>query len=188
MKDILKSQAFENAAPILAGVMVAIIGFIVNLIMFHISQRKYISNKIVEQYLSARDELSKQLCILASLKTIEPTNIEQYIKNISLLFYKYYDILPQEVLCSLLCLNATLADNSNLYKFENNYLFPIDEDDYPQFVDSITIAKNTNQFIYYQLRCGDVSIQNIVKVSLQARKVLTIMNEVFSHKKIKSKL
>ena len=119
----------KSILPIITLVLGLAIGFISNVVLTYIRQRHEITIKIVEQYFKAREELCNKLSVLATLKSdqmLTESEIADIRKEILILYYKYYDFIPAEVLHELNCLHACLGDKKHrLFKYSDNKILVI---------------------------------------------------------------
>jgi len=186
---MIGSEEFKNIVPILSGVIVALIGFGLNVLMLFINQRQGISSKIIEQYFKAREEITGFLCAFADIKTYDQL-LEMDLFNASNtaveLYYKYYDILPDKVAKALLCFHMTLDDKNNqLYRIKKSRLICLSDEDYKTFLNEVSTLYNSKLYLYFRLMAGNMEERRAIRISLQARYVLNTMNNFFIPNKLK---
>lgn len=177
----MNNNDLQLITPIISVVLVALFGLISNFIIIRMNQRQSISNKMIEHYINIREEITSKISNLASYKPANTDLVLNSSLDISKLYYKYYDFLPQEVLNELLCLYSTLIDKNNrIYRIKNSALYLIEETDLEEYIISTTPIPNSKFYTYYLLNSKDVTTMKITCVALQARKVLNTMNIFFT--------
>ncbi len=176
-------ESYDGLFEIISIVIVAVMGLVSNIFIFRATQRSSYRSKIAEQYFKVRGEISDKISKIADLRTFKTyENTDKYIEQVSNLYFKHYDFLPEEVLNQLLCLYTSLRDDSgNIYIVKENKLRVIYcEQEIDDFVDSITLIENTREYFKYQLTKAEESKRKTIAINLQARRVLYAMNECFS--------
>ncbi len=180
-------KSIEQFIPLMSVIVVAILGFISNILITRVNQKQNVSNKIIEQYFKIREEISDKISDLVTLKTVNDTNYDiiNISKDISKLYYKYYDFLPREVLNEILCLHLTLTDqNNNIFRINNKSIQQIKDEEIEDYIKSTSYISNSKFFTYFLLKNDDVSIRRIASINLQAKKVLDTMNDFFTLNKL----
>lgn len=174
--------------PLISVTLVAILGFVSNILIFRINQKQSISNKIIEQYFKIRDEITNKISDLATLKTIADVEIESIdmaSADISKLYYKHYDFLPIEVLNDILCLHSTLINKDNkIYRIRDKSIYEIEENELEDYIQSTSDISDSKYYTYCMLKSKDIKVRRATCINLQARKVLNTMNKFFTLDKL----
>lgn len=165
--------------------LVAVFGLITNFLVIKYTQKQNVSSKILDKYFAIRDSMVNVIGDFASLKITDIYNehqIDYYAKEITKLYYLYYDYLPKEVLQELICLHSNLSDKKHrLFIMKgNDVAFIEDEEEIVKLLDSMSIIENANHFIYYMLNNDEEVLKASVSINIQSRKVLMTMNKLFT--------
>lgn len=170
--------------PIFTLIIGAFFGFISSLIISYLKQRYDISLKLIVKYFEIREELIDKLSVLASLENTKELNGLSFSKlkqEISIVYYKYYDFLPSEVLTEILCLYSCISDNKNqLYKSKDNCILPLTDSDLKDFIERISLIENFRYYALVRLKSNDDTVRIAAAISYQARSVLIAINKYFN--------
>lgn len=181
---MFQNKDFLNILPLISVVFVSILSLISNIVIIRFSQRENLTSKIIEKYFEVRNEICEKLSDLANLKEINiitEEKISESREQVSKMFYKYYDFLPDEVLYELICLYCTLNDRGHrLYRINKRRLELLNKNDLENYVKESSLLKNTYHSTYVMLNSKDINIRKAVSINAQARKVLDAMNDFFS--------
>ena len=163
-------------------------GLLTNIIMSYRNQKNSISIKVVEQYFKAREDICAKLCELANISSnnrIDENKIDYYKNEISNLYYKYYDILPKEVLFDLNCLFTCLSDrDGNIYRIYDDKLYRVENcNDLENFLEKISLVKNFKYVAIPLVKSEDIYVRKSACINYQARGVLRSMNDFFTIEK-----
>src|SRR5687768_7650214 len=117
--DALDPRYLTLAGPAIAaavGLISAVIGLGSGLFIAHRQWQAKIAEKIVETYFEARQEICELLSKVAYLGIADPITegeIDESKRELSRLFFKYYDVLPISILLELECLFTCLTDRDH---------------------------------------------------------------------------
>lgn len=172
--------------PIITLVVGTFLGLLPSIYLAYFQHKQDITGKVLDQYFAAREQLCDQLSALANLLVTNSCQLDvkivaEYQENVSKLFYKYYDLLPPEVLKEMLCLHTCLSDKENrLYKHENNFVLLIEDQDIEGFIEGISLIDNFKYYAAIPLRSKDSHIRRSASINYQARSVLVSINRHFT--------
>lgn len=174
---------------ILIGVLLgSALGFLTQSYLARVSLRSKILESLVNRYLSARDEVC---AIVASCTIGVNSSDSKWVRSkqdsLCLIYYKYYDYIPQEVIRELICLQACLADQENrLFEVRDNELCPVTQSQLPIFCDHIALLSNIAHALYYNLHNGTSESIRGNRIEYQARHVLVMVNRYFTEANLSS--
>lgn len=181
---------FNPFLTIFSLIIGTVLGFISSLIISYFKQRYDISLKLIAKYFEIKEELTDKLSILASLENTNDLNGLSFIKikqEISILYYKYYDFLPSEILTEILCLYSCLSDKKNkLYQSKDNCILPLTDSDLKEFIERISLIENFRYYALVRLKSNDDTVRIAAAISYQARSVLIAINKYFNIKDLMS--
>jgi len=171
--------------PVITLIIGAILGLVSSTYVTYIQKRDSISIKLLEQFFKVRDEICDKLSGLASLKIgdpVDPKHVTEVREGISRLAYKYYDILPPQVLREIYCLHACLGDSKNrIFRCKDNLVVPITEDhELQDFISDISLVDNLKAFGLVPLKSRNDAVKKSACINYQARCVLKSLNDHFT--------
>lgn len=161
------------------------VGFSINVLLAKLNHKQDIIKEIIQEYFVAKEYITDILNRYANLRTkgsFEDVDLKVSAMDISNLYYKYYDILPQKVLNELSCLYACMIDNgNNIYRVKDKKLYVLhNEDEIQHILKYTSLFDNTEYYTYLNLMSSNHSIKRNTTVNIQARIVLQRMNEYFT--------
>lgn len=174
--------------PLITLFIGTMLGFLSSLLISYLQQKHNVAIRVLEQYLKIREGLCDKLSSLASTRTdntLSYSSLSDLRDEISMLFYKYYDFLPSEVLKEMLCLHACLSDKQNkIYRCKNNSLLPIEDSEIEEFIEQIAMVENFKYYALIPLNSKDDNVRRATSIRYQARSVLVAMNKYFTLKEL----
>ena len=183
-------QELTNNKILLVLIAAFIGAFISTILVSFLRQKEEIRNKILDQYLIVRKEITEVLAKMASKPFNErftDDEIGTFRNQLSTFFYQYYDFLPRALLRELLCLISCLGDKEHrIYKFQNRRFVPIDlNDDLPIFLESISMSDNFMWQAQMKLHGKASPSRRVAGIVCQTRFVLLNFNKHFSLRQLR---
>lgn len=175
--------------PLLTLALGAFLGLLTSIYITHNQHRHDVTIKVVEKYFGARELLCDMLSNLASLQltnNVDIASLPEYKKELSKLFYKYYDFLPVKVLREIVCLYACLSDRENrLFMFKeqkgkDDLLLLMTDSDIEGFIKKISVIENFESYALIPLKSKDSNMRRTASINYQARSVLQTINGYFT--------
>jgi len=174
-------------ASLLAG---AVMGLGSSLVISSIRQRQEISLRLLDQYLSVRNEVVDAVSDLTHLDNHEAFDTqarESHEEKIGKLFYKHYDFLPTQVLDALLLLHVALANSQGeLFVLRDNAISELRQADIPAFINECCMYKNAAFVAALALKSKNPTVRCNQSIKLHARHVLYTLNRFASLDEIRT--
>lgn len=180
--------------PVILLFLGALLGIASSMFSARIQQRHQITKLLIERFFLVRDEISAIVSRYASLKTENqeldpPGKLSFTAANLSMIYYKYYDFIPKEVLIELNCLFVCLKDRKHrLFIQEGNRIVPLPDEGQKlyNFIKQVSLVDNFTFYALQAVRSGDDSLRHSVAINCQARAVLASINKYFTPERLYS--
>lgn len=191
----------ESILLALIGVFSALLGTILGACLsYYFNVRKMYKNKnadycmnIFEIYNRAASEIIQLLTPMVSLslrtKYISCKQMEEWKKELSDIYFKYYIYLPQDVLNEINCLHSCLQTNGKkIFYVEDKYrIKPCGKNEVINlFEDTALIGGERERIINIVNVYSAERFKVSLKINLQARRVIRIIAKNFEDKTIDS--
>ncbi len=180
--------------PVILLFLGALLGIASSMLSARLQQQHQITKLLIERFFMVRDEISAIVSRYASLTTEnqEPENREKLsliAGRLSLIYYKYYDFIPKEVLLELNCLFVCLKDRKHrIFIQEGNRIIPLpdEEERVYNFIKEVSLVENFTFYAVQAVRSGNDRLKQSVSINCQARAVLASINRYFSPNRLYS--
>ena len=174
--------------PVILLFLGALLGIASSMFSARLQQRHQITKLLIERFFQVRDEISAIVSRYATLKTDSqepdsPGKLSMIAGNLSLIYYRYYDFIPKEVLIELNCLFVCLKDKKHrLFIQEGNRIIPLPDEEQKlyDFIKRVSLVDNFTFFALQAIRSGEERLRHSVSINCQARAVLASINKYFS--------
>jgi hypothetical protein len=175
----------DSLIPVFSIILGTMLGLFTSILLSRQNQKQNITEKVLDQYLKAREDICLTLSELADLKPtdITGTNIQVFKRQVSKIYHKYYDLLPSEALQEINCLYICLADKNNrLFGIKNKKLVVLNDEDIVSVLERVSLLENYKHAVYISLKSKDLKKRRAISINVQARSVLYTLNKYFTIK------
>lgn len=170
--------------PLLAATIGALFGLFSTLWVSSRRQRQDITLKLLDQYFEIRKEIVNVVSELSNLRVrdeLDPIDRVRYRDEVSKLFYKHYDFLPEPVLDSMTLLYVCLSEPAaGPYIIRDGAVVAMNDSDVMRFIDECSLFANTKYLAPLALKSSIPTIRANQAVILHARSVLYTLNKFAS--------
>lgn len=164
------------------------LGLLTQAYLFRLNVRRSAVDVVIRRYLDARD----QICAVLAECTLDRDDMdrawlrEQRV-NITRLYYQYYDYIPSEVIQALICFQACLRSrNNHLFQIRRNCIVRVDADHLEDLIAAVSLVSNLQLPLRVALEYASPKSARLIRVQLQARYTLVMINRYFTEKNLTS--
>lgn len=184
-------ELINFVSPVIYLIFGAIIGYVLDIRKNYKKKHTDYNMTIFDIYREVSAEIIEILTHLVSLSLkphgFTPSQLEEWRKRISDLYFKHYIYLPQSVLLEINCLHSCLqSGGKNLYCIKNkNEIKICTKEDILDIFDDTALVDGQRGKIIKMIDAYPINIfSESLKINLQARRVIRIMAEIFEDKAI----
>ena len=174
---------------LISGVTGILFGYISSILIERFKRRMDYHKELFFLFQKVTDNLNVTLSQMASFNvsfnSINKEKLETLKKEVSTMYFRYYNLLPQDILNELNCLHSCLQSNGELMYFidSNNTLQKAKDSDFRFFEEisnNLTLVNNTRKLHDIITKHGIGSLPPDIKINFQARKVIRKIDDFLS--------